>query len=409
MPKTTINKDSDFRAAQYDVRPSRQPRVDPKPDTHSPQNRPKQLFRIGILSANLGHAIGALRRTKDIHHACTLAAFCAWCSFPEPGNAPKIIEGADLKVLDLFCGGGGSSFGARAANAEIVCGIDRWDVATTTFKSNFPAATVKTSNLEDINPYELREEIGEIDILMASPECTNHTCAKGAAPRSEESRATALQTVRFAEAFRPKSIIMENVVHMRPWSRYGELKDELAELGYSVSEFVLDAADFGVAQNRRRLFVVCDLDREILAPKVSRRRKPKTVAQVLDAPGQWKTSPLFAERRAKATLERAKRGLAEVGEHSPFLIVYYGSDGAGGWQQIDRPLRTITTVDRFALVEPSPGGHTMRMLQVPELTRAMGFTPRYQLPHGTRREKIHMLGNGVCPPVMSGIVKALRS
>ena len=243
---------------------------------------------------------------------------------------------------------------------------------------------------------------------MASPECTNHTCAKGAAPRSEESRATALQTVRFARAFRPQSIIMENVVHMRPWSRYGELKDELSKLGYTVSEFVLDAADFGVAQNRRRLFVVCDLERKICAPELT-RKKPKTVAQILDAPGTWRTTQLFTNKRAKATLERAKRGLAAVGDECPFLIVYYGSDGAGGWQEVDRPLRTITTVDRFALVEPSSDGHTMRMLQVPELRRAMGFSGRYAMPHGTRREQIHMLGNGVCPPVMKKIVRSLST
>lgn len=313
-----------------------------------------------------------------------------------------------MKVLDLFCGGGGSSFGARAAGAEIVCGIDMWEVATQTYRSNFPSAIVKTSKLESINPYQLREEIGQIDILMASPECTNHTCAKGAAPRSEESRATALQTVRFAEAFRPQWIVMENVVHMRPWSRYGEMKDALSDLGYSVSEFVFDAADFGVAQNRRRLFVVCGLDKSVPHPIQAGRKAKKAVAQILDEPGTWKTSALFSETRAKATLDRAARGLREVGQNSPFLIVYYGSDGAGGWQGIDRPLRTITTVDRFALVEPSEDGHRMRMLQVPELTRAMGFSTRYKMPFGTRREKVHMLGNGVCPPVMKGIVSSLQ-
>jgi DNA (cytosine-5)-methyltransferase 1 len=92
---------------------------------------------------------------------------------------------------------------------------------------------------------------------------------------------------------------------------------------------------------------------------------------------------------------------------TPFLLVYYGSDGSGGWQTLDRPLRTITTVDRFALVEPSAAGHQMRMLQVPELSRAMGFTKSYELPIGTRREKIHMLGNGVCPPVMKRVINAL--
>jgi len=281
-----------------------------------------------------------------------------------------------------------------------------WDVATATFSENFQSATVKTSRLEDIEPSRLRDEIGDIDLLLASPECTNHTCAKGAAPRSEKSRATALQTIRFARAFEPRCVVMENVVHMRPWSRYEEMKSELQSLGYELREMVLDASDFGVAQRRRRLFVVCvkgDKPEVIQPPK----RRKKTVKGILDKKGKWKTSALFTEKRAKATLERAQRGFEAVGKETPFLIVYYGSDGSGGWQPLDRPLRTITTVDRFALVEPSEDGHRMRMLQVPELSRAMGFNDKYKLLSGTRREKIHLLGNGVCPPVMGAIVGSL--
>ncbi len=89
-------------------------------------------------------------------------------------------------------------------------------------------------------------------------------------------------------------------------------------------------------------------------------------------------------------------------------MVYYGSDAAGGWQRLDQPLRTITTVDRFALVRPDgKGGHEMRMLQPDELQAAMGFPPEFTLNGTTRRQKIHLLGNAVCPPVMQAIVKSL--
>ncbi len=47
------------------------------------------------------------------------------------------------------------------------------------------------------------------------------------------------------------------------------------------------------------------------------------------------------------------------------------------------------------------------MLQVPELQRAMGFGDAYKLPFGTRRDKIKLLGNAVCPPVMTAIVASL--
>jgi DNA (cytosine-5)-methyltransferase 1 len=312
------------------------------------------------------------------------------------------------RTLDIFCGGGGSSYGARNAGAEIVCGIDLCEVATATYEENFPEAITITRALENVNPRKLHDSIGDIDLLLASPECTNHTCAKGSAPRSEKSRATAMQALRFAREFKPRWLILENVVHMRPWSRYDELKEALEGLGYHLTEFVLDASDFGVAQSRKRLFVVCDLEERVVSIKRFRRKR-KSVVDILDPQGTWQTTELFSPKRAKPTLERAERGFAELGRRASFLLVYYGTDGCGGWQRLDRPLRTITTVDRFALVEPSKGGHQMRMLQVPELRRAMGFKADYIMHRGSRREKIKILGNGVCPPVMEAIVQTITS
>lgn len=311
-----------------------------------------------------------------------------------------------MRTLDIFCGGGGSSYGARAAGAEIVCGIDLNPHAISTYRENFPGATALEARLEDVGVRSLHNRIGDIDLLLASPECTNHTCAKGAAPRSEQSRATAMQALRYAREFKPRWLVLENVVHMRPWSRYDELKEELADLGYNVGEFVLDASEFGVPQKRRRLFLVCDREEVVGAIKPPFRKK-RVARDILDAPGKWPTTELYAPRRAAPTLERAERGFAEVGKKSSFLLVYYGTDGCGGWQRLDNPLRTVTTVDRFALVEPGAAGHRMRMLQVSELQRAMGFKSDYKLNVGSRREKIRVLGNGVCPPVMEAITKSL--
>ena len=65
--------------------------------------------------------------------------------------------------------------------------------------------------------------------------------------------------------------------------------------------------------------------------------------------------------------------MAALGRRVPFLIVYYGSDGAGGWPSLDCPLRTLTTLDRFGLVTWKGSEPMLRMLQVDELKAAMGF------------------------------------
>ena len=71
------------------------------------------------------------------------------------------------------------------------------------------------------------------------------------------------------------------------------------------------------------------------------------------------------------------------------------------------PLRTITTLDRFAYVKTNDTGHVMRMLQPEELKAAMGWPKKYKIKHGTRRDKVKLAGNAVCPPVMKTIVKSL--
>lgn len=314
-----------------------------------------------------------------------------------------------VRTLDIFCGAGGSSVGAKAAGAEIVSGIDACPVATGTFEANFPEAVVVTSRLEDVDLAGLKSRVGKIDLLLASPECRNHTCARGGAPLDEPSRETALLVIEYARAFRPRWLVLENVIHMRPWSRYDELKNSLGQLGYKLTEHVLNASDFGVPQARRRLFLMGDRERSPQFDLPQQQQDPITAESILDDSGTWRMSPLFSPRRAKATIAKAERAFAALEEETSFLLVYYGNDGSGGWQPLDRPLRTITTVDRFALVEHDGDVWKMRMLQVPELRRAMGHGNDFKLPIGTRRDRIKLLGNGVCPPVMESVVRALVS
>lgn len=314
-----------------------------------------------------------------------------------------------VRALILFCGGGGSSWGAREAGIEIVAAFDLWPLAGETHRTNFPETEFVPGRLEDLDVAELVERFGNIDLIIASPDCTNHSPAKGNKPRSEESKDAAFQVVRFAEAFKARWTIIENVVGMKRWSRYAEFKRALEELGYKLREQVLNSKDFGVPQSRRRLFLLGDRN-QVPSKVVSRKRKVRKAAGIVNLNGRYRWSPLKTPNRAKATLKRAKRGIAEVGKNSTFLLVYYSSDAAGGWQRLNRPLRTITTVDRFALVKPDPEhGHVMRMLQVPELQAAMGMPRKMKLEAGTRRDRIKMIGNAVCPPVMKEVVQALTA
>lgn len=312
-----------------------------------------------------------------------------------------------IRTLDLFSGGGGSSYGARAAGAEIVCGVDAWQGATTVFAANFPTARAITKELCPTTRARDLGNLGHIDLILASPECTNHTCARGSRPRDDDSRRTANYVLNIAADLKPRWVVVENVVHMRGWDGYLPFVRALEVMGYHVRVEVLDASRFGVPQTRKRLFVLAD--REGVPERVPRKAgRPPTAASILDPAGSWESRALRMEGRAQATIERAERGIAALGKGIPFLIVYYGTDGAGGWQPLDRPLRTITTLDRFGLVTWRRRTPMLRMLQVSELKRAMGFGDDFMLDAiGQRRERIKILGNGVAPPVMQAIIQAL--
>ncbi|MDC2953363.1 DNA cytosine methyltransferase [Streptomyces gilvifuscus] len=165
--------------------------------------------------------------------------------------------------------------------------------------------------------------------------------------------------------------------------------------------------------------------RPLMVPTEGRDGK---LAKPLDEPGRTQTTrresavlftPAFvAELRGGNSKHRSLADpLATVtagGFHHalvapPLVIPYYGRSKA---KPVDRPLGTLTTVDRFALLEQEARVEdcTLRMLQVPEIARAMSFDPDHQV-LGNKREGTRLLGNAVTPPaaevLMSAVVEAV--
>lgn len=309
--------------------------------------------------------------------------------------------------VDLFCGAGFGARGAVQGGGVPLLGLDAWPLATQTYKSNFPEADIITDRIENVDIKGLGRRYRP-DVLLTSPECTSHSIARGAKPGLESSRETAIGIVPWVEAMQPRWVIVENVNRMKKWDRHNELVQTIEHLGYRVSDLLLNSADFGSAQARKRMFLVCDRLQTTVSEQELRRLvqcKPLVARDIIEWSGGYRSTPLFKAGRAKPTIERAERAIAALGRGVPFIIVYYGSDYAGGWQSVDVPLRTVTTVDRFALVTWDNNVPFMRMLQPSELMRAMSAHKDHLLPHGNRRDKVKLCGNGVCSDVMTAIFK----
>ena len=155
-----------------------------------------------------------------------------------------------------------------------------------------------------------------------------------------------------------------------------------------------------IRDSREWLFLVCTQSKAPLQLRLP-RREHVSIGSVIDWDAHTWT-PIDKPGRSPKTLQRTEAGRAEFG--SRFVAPYYSSGSGLKGRSIHRPIGTITTRDRWAVID----GDRMRMLQVPEIKAAMGFSPDYTLP-ATKKEAMHMLGNAVCPQVAADLLNALRN
>lgn len=300
-----------------------------------------------------------------------------------------------MKAIDLFAGAGGFSTGATMAGCTVVWAANHWPAAVAVHADNHPATAHACQDLQQAD----WREVPAHDLLMASPACQGHSRAKGKErPHHDALRSTAWSVVSAAECHRPAVVLVENVPEFAAWTLYPAWCAAMNALGYALAPMLLDAADHGVPQHRRRLFVVGTRSKHPLelAPM---QREHVGSGQIIDFDaGRW--SVINKPGRAKATLARIAAGRARHGAR--FITAYYGSETGG--RSLSRPVGTITTRDRWAVID----GDRMRMLSVQECRRAMGFPDGYRLPHRAK-DAMHMLGNAVCPPVARDLIQAIKA
>lgn len=173
-----------------------------------------------------------------------------------------------ITATDLFCGAGGSSSGLAAAGVDVRMAVNHWKLAIETHATNHPDTDHDCIDVRTVHPSQYpRTTIG-----WFSPECTNHSLAKGRKrralgqidlwgnsqvdPAEERSRATMREVVEFTEYHRYEIVIVENVVDIRLWAYYHDWLTAMINLGYDYRECYINAQFFGVPQSRDRIYVV---------------------------------------------------------------------------------------------------------------------------------------------------------
>lgn len=291
-----------------------------------------------------------------------------------------------LLVADLFCGAGGTTTGAvqaiHALGREVeFAAVNHWPIAIATHSANHPDIRHYCKDLDTANPNEIVPE-GRLDLLLASPECRFHSTAQGGRPLDEQNRASAWHVVRWAERLYISRIVVENVPRFVKWGpldrkgrpikkREGELfhawVSALEAIGYRVEWRVLNSADYGTPQTRKRLFVQARRDgRRIVWPERTHapRGEESTLQGRLDTWTPARVAIKFDKYRHLAkpiedkalsskTIARIAEGVKQfcrLPDMEPFLIELRRNGGA---ESLDDPMATITTSgNHHALIEP---------------------------------------------------------
>lgn len=284
-----------------------------------------------------------------------------------------------IVAADLFCGAGGTTSGLRDACNDLgrelwLLAINHWQIAIDTHSANHPDAVHLCESLDGVDPRKVVPG-GKLRLLVASPECTHFSNARGGKPRSDQSRASAWHVLRWCEALQIQDVLIENVVEFRRWGplgtngqllkkregeTYNAFLNALCSLGYAVEERVLCAADYGDPTSRRRLFIRARKGRKPIvwpAPTHSPYGEKtlfgelpayRTAREIIDWSDQGES--IFARKRPLApnTIRRIMAGLQKFSGVS-FML---GQQSCATARTVDQPVPTVCAAGAISLIQP---------------------------------------------------------
>lgn len=305
------------------------------------------------------------------------------------------------KVVSLFSGCGGSDAGVIAAGFEVVMANDILAYAKDVYEANHPPTDYVLGNVTKVKTFPNAE------LLVGCYPCQGFSQG-GVRDPSRKINTLYLEFARALRAISPKAFIVENVSGMVRANFRHLLEDQFKvfrEAGYQVKAQVLNAADYGVAQERRRIFIVGlhnDLGMEYTFPEPTH--------------GPGRAQPYFMLKEALKWMRHWPEG--EFYERE-FHWYYLSRDRRRGWDEVSK---TIVANPRHMPLHPmSPPlvkhDHNdwrfthegrARRFSYREAARIQGFGKDFVFPDGASLDmRYKVVGNAVPPPLFEAVARAL--
>lgn len=342
-----------------------------------------------------------------------------------------------LKVLDLFAGVGGMSYGFEQAGLNIVGAVEFDESIAQSMKKNHKNTEVFIEDIKSLKTKDVKEKIGEIDIIVGGPPCQGFSLKGKRLGLNDDRNFLFREYIKYVKYFNPKYVVIENVLGIIS-SNNGyfvkEIIDEFKKIGYKINYGILNASDFGVPQNRKRaIFMGTNMNNEILLPvketkdekkitvwdaisdlaylssgegvfESEYKNKPNGKYQVAMHKGSKKLFNHIVTNHSVVSLDRLKRIPPEKGKE--FLKEKITSTFGQTWGRLEKKKQSPTIVTRFDTPSNGKNSHPFlhRTITPREAARIQSFPDNFIF-HGNKTSVKKQIGNAVPPLLGKAIAK----
>jgi DNA (cytosine-5)-methyltransferase 1 len=299
-----------------------------------------------------------------------------------------------LRVGSLFCGAGGLDLGFRQAGFALAWALDNDPDSCATYRTNLGehvrCVDVRTVRFEDL---------GDVEVIIGGFPCQGFSIANQHRAITDERNTLYLEFVRAVRTLKPRAFVAENVKGILSLGRGTVIKQiaaDFASLGYKIDYRLLDAAEFGIPQHRRRVFIVGTKSGESGSlqwplPICPNTRPFRTVGEALcqiPEPCATSTIPNHVGSRYKVT-SRNFTGHRATDPNKPSPTILARGNGGGGVCAINHP-------------------NNHRRMTVREQALLQDFPLDYSF-SGTMSSAYRQVGNAVPPGLAQHVAYMVRS